>query len=171
MEQAERAGELYMKGFSDAEIATELGIKRREVTQALNNWRDLLRRETMSSLDIKDRVMDILVETEESLKLARKEAWSTVQQADNSGQYSTKVQALKLYRDVSRDIYEIFDKAGINQDAELIEEMNRTHEAQEKLIELLKEIKEEFPEVSRLIAQRLSRITGGDVEVMEIASE
>lgn len=159
-----------MKGFSDAEIAERLSLKRKEVKQSLNDWRDLLRRETMTSLDIKDRVMDILMETEESLKLARKEAWNTVSQADNAGQFGTKVQALKLYRDVSKDVYEIFEKAGINQDAELIEEMNRTNEAQEKLIELLKEIKEEFPEVGKIISQRLSRITGGDVEVMEVTA-
>lgn len=160
-----------MKGFSDAEIAAELELSRAQVKRSLNDWRDILRRETMSSLDIKDKVMDILVETEEALKLTRKEAWNTVQQADNGGQYGTKVQALKLYRDLSKDVYEIFESAGINQDAEIIEEMNRTQEAQERLINLLKEIKDEFPDAGKVIGERLARITGGDVEVMEIESE
>ena len=170
MEMAERAGRLYMKGYSPADIAAEIGVSRRQVSDALRDWRDLLRRETSTSLDIKDKVMDILVETEESLRYARKEALQTAEQADSVGQYGTKVQALKLYRDLSKDINEIFDKAGINQDVEIIEEMNRQEEAINQMIELLKEIKRDHPEVNDLISRRLARITGGDAEVIEISA-
>lgn len=156
-----------MKGYSPADISAELGIKRRDVTAALRDWRDMLRRETMTSLDIKDKVMDILAETEESLRYTRKQALDTAQQADDSGQYGTKVQALKLYRDVSKDINEIFEKAGIGQDAEIIEEMNRQQRAQEQLIDLLKEIKQKHPEVNELISRRLNKILneGAEVEI------
>lgn len=165
MEMAEQVGKLYMKGYSPADISVELDVRRVDVSRALRDWRDLLRRETITSLDVKDKVMDILAETEESLRLARKQAWETAEQADANGQYGTKVQALKLYRDLSKDINEIFDKAGINQDVEVIEEMTRQQEAQDQLIELLKEIKKDYPQVNDLISRRLNRIMGATEEV------
>lgn len=170
LELAESVGRLHMKGFSAADIASELDVPRRQVTVALRDWQNLLRQQAETGLEIKDKVMDILFETEESFRMAKKEAWSTVNQTDVAQQFSNKIAALKLYKDITKDIHDIFESAGVGQDVELIEEMHRTQQAQEELIKLLREIKTEFPDAAAAINRKLSKITGGEIEDIEVDS-
>ena len=171
LELAERVGKLHMKGYSAADIAADIGVPRRQVTVALNDWRSLLRQQAETGLEVKDKVMDILFETEEGLRMAKKEAWRTVEQTDRAQQLNHKVAALKLFKDIQNDIHKAFEQAGMGQDLELIEEMHRTQEAQQQLVTLLKEIKSEFPEVSEAITRKLARISGGEVETLEVVRD
>lgn len=157
-----------MQGHSAADISAELDIPRRQVTTALRNWQDLLRQQAETGVDIKDKVMDILFESEQSFRMAKKEAWATVEQTDRAQQFGHKIAALKLHKDITKDIYTIFETAGLGQDIELIEEMHRTQEVQEQIIALLREIKDEYPEARDAITRKLAKLTGGEVETMTI---
>lgn len=157
-----------MQGYSGADIAAELDVPRRQVTIALRDWQSLLRQQAETGVEIKDKVMDILFESEQSFRMAKKEAWNTVEQADRAQQFGHKIAALKLHKDITKDIYTIFESAGMGQDLELIEEMHRTQETQEQIIALLREIKDEYPEVRDAITRKLAKLTGGEVETMTI---
>lgn len=168
LELTERAAKLYIKGSSTADIAAELGVTRRQAADALRDWQNLLRSQAETGMEIKDKVMDILFETEEAFRLAKKEAWNTVEQTDVAQQFGHKVAALKLYKEITKDLHGVFESAGMGQDVELIEEMHRTQQAQEQLVQLLREIKSEYPQVSATITRRLAKISGGEVETLEI---
>jgi hypothetical protein len=169
IETAEEVGKLFLKGKNVTQISRELDIPVKVVNSALSDFRELLKRNAESAVDIKDRLMDILFESDEAFRMVIDEAWNTVSQADINSQYSTKVQALKLVESATKNRAEMLQKAGMSQDTEIIEHINDVEEKQALIIDLLKEIREEYPEVAELIATRLSRIQN-QVEVISIES-
>lgn len=170
IELVEKAGELHLKGYNNMDIARELGIKRTEANDLLHDWKQLLRHQTESSSDIKNKVMDILFESEQHYETVRRRAWETVEQADEAGAINAKTNALKLVSTITKDIVGMFNEAGISQDSELIEELNERERNEQVLIELLKELREEFPQIADLISTRLKKI-GEDVQPPEISVE
>lgn len=167
IEDVERAGSLHLKGYNHLDIAKTMGIKRSEAVSLVNDWKNLLRHQAESSTDIKNKVMDILFESEQHFEEVRRRAWETVEQADTANQLSVKTNALKLAASITKDITSMFNDAGLNQDTEIIEDLNRREEHERVLIDLLKEIRDEHPEIADLISHRLRKI-GEDIEVSEI---
>lgn len=168
IDDVERAGTLSLKGYNASDIAREMGIKRSEATALVADWKSLVRHQAETSTDIKNKVMDILFESEKHFEEVRRRAWETVEQADNTGQLAIKTNALKLAASITKDITSMFNEAGINQDTEIIEDLNRREENERVLVDLLKEIREEYPEVADLIATRLRKI--GEQSAVEVTS-
>jgi hypothetical protein len=167
LEIAEDVGRLFLKGKNVTQISRELDLQPKVVTKALANFKSLLKKNAETVLDIKDRMMDILFESDEAFRMVIEEGWNTVSQADINAQYGTKVQALKLIESSTKNRADMLQKVGMSQDTEIIEHINEVEEKQAMLISLLKEIKDEYPEVAELIASRLSRIQA-EVEVIRI---
>jgi len=166
---AEEAGRLFLKGKNPTEIARDLGITKREANVAIADFRGLLKRNAESALEVRDRLMEILYESDEAFRMVIDEAWNTAGQADINGQYGTKVQALKLVESATKNRAEMMQKSGMSQDSEVIDHINDVEEKQALIIQLLKDIKNEYPEAAEMIATRLSRIQS-EVEVIEIES-
>jgi len=171
MDLAERVGRMYLKGSNPTEIARETGVPRKDVTRALEDFRGLLRRNAESAVDVRDRLMDIILESDEAFRMVIEEAWSTVKQADNSGQLGAKVNSLKLVESSTKNRAEMLQKSGVSQDNEIIDQLNETEERQTVLIQLLKEIRTEFPEAAELISRRLSQIQQSEVEVISVEDD
>lgn len=170
MELAEKIGELNLRGYTESQIARQLDMKRADVVFLLNGWRDMLRRESRTATQVKDLVMDILAEAKESWGLISQEAWHTVQQADDQGHLGHKISALKLLDSVNRNRNKAFADAGVGYDTELIEEMNETQRKQDILIDILKEVKDKWPEASQYIAKKLADATR-EVIVLEVEDD
>lgn len=156
-----------MQGFNATDIARELDIPRKDAKRYIDEWQGFLRETARSNLDIKDRVMSVLYEVDEHWRLVVKEAWKTVDQADQAGQIGNKTGALKLIASINKDRAQMFQQAGVNQDSELIEELNEAQRTHQILIGLLKEIRTEHPEIAELITARLASIQS-EVEVIAI---
>lgn len=167
---AQKAGELFMKGLTPIEISRQLEIPRREAELAIHNWKEILRKEAENSLEIKDKVMEVLFEVDEHWKMVVREAWNTVEQADSAGSLNTKTQTLKLIADINKSRAGTFQSAGAGYDSELIEEVNRTQRNQEVLVGILRETKDKFPEAAEFIARRLAEVTG-EAEVLAVEKD
>lgn len=167
MDLAERVGKLYLKGRNPTDIGRELDIPRRQVNVALEDFRGLLRRNAESAVDVRERLMDIIFESDETFRMVIDEAWTTVQQADAGGQLGQKVAALKLVESSTKNRAEMLQKSGVSHDNEIIDELNETQERQDVLLQLLKEIRTEHPEVAELITRRLNKIQS-EVEAIVI---
>lgn len=136
----------------------------------LAEWKNLLRHQAESSSDVKNKVMDILFESEQHFEQVRRKAWETADQADAAGQLNTKVNALKLAESITKNITTMFNESGINSDTEMIEELNQREQNERVLIELLKDIREEHPEVAEIISSRLRKIEEEGVSEIEVSS-
>lgn len=155
--------------MSATQIASKLETSRANVLSALDDFRSILRREADSAINLRDKMVDILFESDEAFRMVIDEAWKTSEAADVNGDYKTKVSALKLVESSTKNRAELIQKAGSGQDQDIIDQINDTEERQEILIQLLKDIRDEFPEVAEVIAARLSKIQT-EVEVIEIES-
>jgi predicted HTH domain antitoxin len=155
---AEQVGRLYLQGKNPTDIARQLDTTRAMVLSAVNDFKSVMRRESETAIDIRDRLMDIMLESDESFRMVINEAWSTVREADNAGELRNKISALKIVETATKSRAELVQKAGMGQDEEIINQLNETDRRQQVLIHLLKEIRDSHPEVAELIATRLSQI-------------
>ena len=96
-----------------------------------------------------------------------KEAWKTVEDADQSGQLGVKATSLKLIADIETKRITMLKEVGLLDNAEIAGQILETERKQDILIEILKEIAKEHPQVRKEIMKKLSRITG-IVEPIEI---
>jgi hypothetical protein len=167
IEFAEQVGRLHLQGKDATTIARQLDVPRAQVTRALGDFRALLRKNSESAVDVRDRLMDILYEADESFRMVIDEAWETVKQADDQGSLAVKVQAMKLVESATKNRADALHKSGVSQDDEIIEQLNETERRHAIFIELLKEIKLKHPQVSELISRALTK-AGDQVDVIEV---
>lgn len=171
LEVTEKVGELYLQRHSTNAIGKELGLSSKQVKLFVEEWKGLMRRQAETASDVKDKVMDILFESEQHFDIIRKKTWETVEQADEAGQINSKINALKLAAAITKDMVHMFESSGINSDTALIEEINQRERNERILVDLLKDIRNEHPEIADSIARRLRQM-GESVEksVIEIES-
>jgi hypothetical protein len=96
-----------------------------------------------------------------------KEAWKTVEDADQAGQLNVKATALKLIADIEGKRISMLQEIGLLDSAEIAAQIAETEHKQEILIKILKDIAKDYPDVRREIMKRLSQITG-IIEPIEI---
>jgi len=170
MELAEQVGRLYLQGRNETQIANQLGIQRKYVVAALRDFRGLLKRESETAVDVRERLLDIIYESDESFRMIIDEAWTTVRDTDAEGDNKTKVQALKLVESSTKSRAEMLQKSGVSQDNDIIDEMNEKDRRQEVLVGILREVKQRFPEAAEFIAKELSRLSS-TVETVAVERE
>jgi predicted HTH domain antitoxin len=155
---AEQVGKLYLQGKNPTDIARQLDASRALVLSAISDFKAVMRRESETAIDIRDRLVDIMFEADESFRMVIDEAWSTVREADNAGELRNKISALKIVETATKSRADMVQKAGMGQDEDIINQLNENERKQQVLIKLLKEIRDSHPEVAELIATRLSQI-------------
>lgn len=170
MELAEQVGRLHLQGSSETEIGRKLGVPRKEVVSALADFRGMLRRGAESGSDVRERLLDILFEADQSFRMVIKRAWETVDQADETSQTGAKINALKLVESSTKNRAEMLQKSGISQDDEVLAELEETERRQEILISVLRKVKEQYPEAAGLIARELTKVQA-EVETIAIEAE
>jgi len=158
---------LHMKGFNPTEISRELDLKRTDVIKYIGDWQEWIRKMAESSQDVKDRVMDILFESDQHYALVIKESWDTVEEAKLNSELGNKTQALKLIAQITKDRVSMFQAAGLNQDTELAEQLQRTEHQQEVLKEILRDVTAHCENCKIEVRKRLSEISS-EAEVIEI---
>jgi len=167
MELAETVGRLHVQGMNETEIAKNLNVQRKDVVLALRDWRALLKHNSETATDIRDRMLDILYEADESFRMVVKSAWDIVEEASNSGQLGAKTNALKLVESSTKSRADMLQKSGISQDDEIVEQMNEQERRQEILVGILKKARTQFPEAAEFISRELNKIQS-EVEAVEI---
>jgi hypothetical protein len=99
-----------------------------------------------------------------------KEAWKTVEDADQSGQLNVKAGALKLIADIETKRISMLQSVGVLENTEIASQIAETERKQEILIGILKDVSAEHPAIRKEIMKRLAQITGV-VEPIEIIQD
>jgi hypothetical protein len=89
-----------------------------------------------------------------------KEAWKTVEDADQQGQLNVKSTALKLIADIEGKRIGMLQEIGLLDNAELATQISETERKQDILVKILKEVTAGCPKCKMDVAKRLSQITG-----------
>jgi len=148
--------EELLKGNNPTQIATLTGFKRAEVVELIGEWKTVVHNDTAA----RERAKEAIVGADQHYAMLIKEAWKTVEDADQAGQLSVKSGALKLIADIEGK------RIGMLQEVGLLE----TERKQDILVKILKEVTASCPKCKMEVAKRLSQITG-IVEPVEIIEE
>jgi hypothetical protein len=88
--------EELLKGNNPTQIATLTGFKRAEVVELIGEWKSVVHNDTAS----RERAKEAISGADQHYAMLIKEAWKTVEDADQSGQLNVKSNALKLIADI-----------------------------------------------------------------------
>ncbi|MEY3434796.1 MAG: hypothetical protein RLZZ195_278 [Pseudomonadota bacterium] len=148
--------EELLKGNNPTQIATLTGFKRSEVIGYIDEWKEVVR----SDSGARDRAKEAISGADQHYAMLIKEAWKTVEDADQSGQLNVKATSLKLIADIEGKRIGMLQEIGLLDNAELATQIADTERKQEILVKILKEVTATCPKCKLEVAKRLSQITG-----------
>jgi uncharacterized protein with PIN domain len=148
--------EELLKGSTPTQIATITGFKRSEVVELIDEWKSVVHNDTSS----RERAKEAISGADQHYAMLIKEAWKTVEDADQSGQLNVKATALKLISDIETKRIGMLQQVGLLDNAELATQIADTERKQDILVKILKEVTSTCPKCKMEVAKRLSQITG-----------
>jgi uncharacterized protein (DUF885 family) len=155
-----------LKGNNPSQIASITGFKRAEVLEYIDEWKDVVRNDNTA----RDRAKEAVSGADQHYAMLIKEAWKTVEDADQAGQLAVKNNALKIIADIEGKRIGMLQQVGLLDNAEMATQLAETERKQEILVGILKEVTATCPKCKLEVAKRLSQITGV-VESVVINSE
>ena len=155
-----------LKGNNPTQIATLTGFKRAEVLEYIEEWKEVVRNDSTA----RERAKEAISGADQHYAMLIKEAWKTVEDADQAGQLNIKATALKLIADIEGKRIGMLQEVGLLDNAELATQLAETERKQDILVKILKEVTASCPKCKMEVAKRLSQITG-IVEPVEIIEE
>ncbi len=158
--------EELLKGNNPTQIASITGFKRAEVLGYIDEWKEVVK----SDSGARDRAKEAISGADQHYAMLIKEAWKTVEDADQAGQLNVKATALKLIADIEGKRIGMLQEVGLLDNAEIAGQIAETEKKQEILVKILKEVTATCPKCKMEVAKRLSQITGV-VEPIEIIEE
>ncbi|QIN94069.1 hypothetical protein PP459_gp164 [Streptomyces phage Wakanda] len=155
-EQVNKVAQLYIKGTTNpTTIAKQLGIKRAEALDLIDEWKSIAR----NNEDVKDQASEALQAGIQHYSMIVERLWETVEQADDDGDIKTKNAVLKNIADIEAKKIDMLQKAGLYDDASLGDELAEMEEKQQILISILKEVTSDCDHCKVEVARRLSKVT------------
>jgi len=148
--------EELLKGNSPTQIASLTGFKRAEVLEHIEEWKQVVRNDSGS----RDRAKEAISGADQHYAMLIKEAWKTVEDADQAGQLNVKSTALKLIADIEGKRIGMLQEVGLLDNQEIASQVAETERKQEILVKILKEVTASCPKCKIEVAKRLSQITG-----------
>ena len=148
--------EELLKGNNPTTIAALTGFKRAEVIELIDEWKSVVHNDTSS----RERAKEAISGADQHYAMLIKEAWKTVEDADQSGQLNVKANALKLISDIETKRIGMLQQVGLLDNAELAGQIADTERKQDILVRILKEVTSTCPKCKMDVAKRLSQITG-----------
>ena len=145
-----------LKGNSATQIASITGFSRKEVLEFVDEWKNVVHNDS----NIRDRAREAISGADQHYDMLIKEAWKTVEDADQSGQLNVKANALKLISDIETKRIGMLQQVGLLDNAELAGQIADTERKQDILVKILKEVTSGCPNCKMNVAKRLSQITG-----------
>lgn len=148
--------EELLKGGTPTQIATITGFQRKEVLEYIDEWKTVVHNDS----NIRDRAREAISGADQHYAMLIKEAWKTVEDADQAGQLSVKSGALKLISDIEAKRIGMLQSVGVLENNEIASQIAEAERKQEVLVRILKEVTSSCPKCKMEVAKRLSQITG-----------
>jgi len=148
--------EQLLRGNSPSQIASITGFKRSDVIGYIDEWKNVVRNDSTA----RERAKEAVSGADQHYAMLIKEAWKTVEDADQQGQLNVKATALKLIADIESKRIGMLQQVGLLDNAELATQLAETERKQDILIKILKEVTATCSHCKLEVARRLSQITG-----------
>jgi hypothetical protein len=145
-----------LKGNNPTQISTITGLQRKEVVELIDEWKHVVHNDNTA----RERAKEAITGADQHYAMLIKEAWKTVEDADQAGQLNVKATALKLIADIEGKRIGMLQEVGLLDNAEIASQVAESERKQEVLVKILKEVTAQCPKCKMEVAKRLSQITG-----------
>jgi hypothetical protein len=166
LDKVNKVVEEYLKGSEATQISKELDIPRQKVVTYINEWKQM----ASDNAAIRARAKEALVGADTHYNKLINKAYEVIDDATTTANLSAKTAAIKLVLDIEARRIDMLQKAGLLENKELAEEMLEIERKQEVLVNILKDIASEHPQIRDEIMRRLSSVSK-DKEVITIVSD
>lgn len=166
LDQMNKVVAKYLEGNDETRISKSLSIPRTKVVAFLNEWRMI----ASNNAAIRDRAREALVAADTHYSKLIGQAYDVIDEATTTANLGAKNAAIKLVLDIESRRIDMLQKAGLLENKELAEEMMEIENRQEVLINILKDIATEHPEIRDKIMRRLSAASK-EGEVITVVAE
>jgi hypothetical protein len=166
LDQVNRVVEEYLKGSEPTQISKQLDLPRQKVMGYINEWKQM----ASDNAAIRARAKEALVGADTHYNKLINKAYEVIDDATTTANLSAKTSAIKLVLDIEARRIDMLQKAGLLENKELAEEMLEIERKQDILVEILKDIASEYPQIRDEIMRRLSAVSK-EREVITIVTD
>jgi NADH dehydrogenase/NADH:ubiquinone oxidoreductase subunit G len=153
LDTVNRVVEKYLAGTPETQISKELSMPRQKVVGYINEWRSM----AADNSAIRARAKEALVGADTHYSKLIAKAYEVIDEATTVANLGAKTAGIKLVMDLEKTRIDMLQKAGLLENKELADEMVEIEEKQNVLVQILKDIASEHPEVRDKIMSRLSK--------------
>ena len=154
LDEVNKVVERYLQGNEPTQISKDLAMPRTKVVSLINEWK------TMASDNaiIRARAKEALAGADTHYNKLITKAYEVIDDATTTANLAAKTAAIKLVMDIEKTRIDMLQKAGLLENKELAEEMVEIERKQDILVNILKDIASEYPQVRDEIMRRLSQV-------------
>lgn len=155
LDQVNKVVEEYLKGNDPTQISKELDIPRQRVVGYISEWKLM----AADNAAIRARAKEALAGADTHYSKLIQKAYEVIDDATTTANLAAKTSAIKLVLDIEARRIDMLQKAGLLENKELAEEMLEIERKQDVLVNILKDIAAEHPEIRDEIMRRLSAVS------------
>lgn len=141
-------------------------MPRQKVVAYLNEWKQM----ASDNAVIRARAKEALVGADAHYNKLISKAYEVIDDATTTANLSAKTAGIKLVLDIESKRIDMLQKAGLLENKELAEEMLEIERKQDILVNILRDIASEYPQVRDEIMRRLSQVSK-EQEVITIVND
>jgi hypothetical protein len=142
----------YLEGNDPTKISKELALPRQKVVAYLDEWKVM----ASNNAAIRERAREALVAADTHYNKLITQAYEVIDDATTMANLGAKTTAIKLVLDIESRRIDMLQKAGLLENKELAEEMMEIEKRQDILVNILRDIATEHPEIRDKVMRRLS---------------
>lgn len=142
-ERAEKIYEIakqYMQGRPKTKIAASLGLSIDVIDKAIKEWDEYIKHRAESDPDMLDRFLENIIRFDEEIRLLNEQTWDVINQAEENGAMSTKIQALRLAKDLMETKARLFQIMSPRLESGYIERTKRVERVNAILSEIIRNV-------------------------------
>lgn len=146
---------LHVKGHTVPEIVRLTGYNRKQVEKHLSDFKDYAAQDKAIRLRAKDIVLSVDVHYSDVIK----NMYRQIEAAEFKDDHKAALTGLKMVADAEAKRVELLSKAGLLADNTIGDMIAESEKKQAILVDILREISREHPDIGRKIQKRLSEVT------------
>ena len=155
LDEMNKVVEKYLQGEEPTAISKELALPRQKVVAHITQWRVM----AADNAAIRARAKEALVGADTHYSKLIAKAYEVIDEASTVANLTAKTAGIKLVMDLERTRIDMLQKAGLLENKELAEEMIEIERQQDILVNILRDIASEYPQVRDEIMRRLSDVS------------
>lgn len=156
MDLMDKVMERYFRSMPIAAIARETGLKRAQVLDLVDEWKQF----AISSRALTERASEVVHSADQHYGQIIDEAHKVSDEASMNGELKVQISALGLAASTEEKRVKMLKDAGVLENLELANQVAETEEKAEQIVAILRDVTADCDHCREKVRRRLAAITG-----------